>query len=209
MFTKKEQQDMKAVIMAAGKGTRMLPLTEKVPKVLVEVDGKPFLYYVLKSLEKAGFDEFGIIAGYMKEKVQDFIDRYGFNAVLIEQKQQLGTADAVKQARSFTEDENFVVIGGDNLFDVSDLKSFNVDDDLNYVAGLKVSDPEKYGVLVVEGSSLVRIYEKPKEFVGNLINAGLYKFTPEIYNAISNISKSPRGEFELTDAITLLADEAR
>ena len=81
---------MKAIILAAGKGTRMLPLTENVPKVLVEVNRKPFLYYVIENLKKAGFDEFGIIVGYLKEKIAEFIESNGINATLIEQKQTNG-----------------------------------------------------------------------------------------------------------------------
>ncbi|MBW2992699.1 hypothetical protein KY345_05775 [Candidatus Woesearchaeota archaeon] len=185
----------------------MLPLTETIPKVLVEVNKKPFLYYVLKSLEKAGYNEFGLIVGYKKEKIAEFVKKYNFNAVLIEQKEQLGTADAVKHAKDFTKNENFIVLGGDNLWDVVDLKKFNINDNLNYIAGFKVDNPEKYGVLVTENNTLIKIHEKPKEFVGNLINTGLYKFTPEIYEAIEKIGKSPRGEYELTDAITLLAQK--
>jgi NDP-sugar pyrophosphorylase family protein len=164
---------MKVVIMAAGKGVRMLPLTENIPKVLVEVSGKPFLYYVMKSLEKAGFDRFGIIAGYKKEKIEGFVKEYGFDAEIIEQKEQLGTADAVNKAKDFVAGDNFIVISGDNLFDIKDLKKFNKDDSMNYIAGYKVDNPERYGVLVAEGDALIRIHEKPKEFVGNLINAGL------------------------------------
>jgi dTDP-glucose pyrophosphorylase len=200
---------MKVVIMAAGKGVRMLPITETIPKVLVEVNGKPFLYYLMKNLKKSGFDEFGIIAGYKKEKIDEFVKKYGFDAEIIEQKEQLGTADAVKRAKDFVAGENFVVVGGDNLFDVKDLKKFNKDDSMNYIAGYKIDNPERYGVLVVKGDKLVKIHEKPKEFVGNLINAGLYKFTPEIFDAISKIGKSPRGEYELTDAISLLAEKGK
>jgi dTDP-glucose pyrophosphorylase len=200
---------MKVIIMAAGKGIRMLPLTENIPKVLVEVNGKPFLYYVMKSLEKAGFDEFGLIAGYKKEKIGEFVKKYRFSAEIIEQKEQLGTADAVRRAKDFVGEENFVVVGGDNLFDVKDLKKFNKYDSMNYIGGYKVDNPERYGVLVAKGDMLIRIHEKPKEFVGNLINAGLYKFTPEIFDAIGRIGKSPRGEYELTDAISLLAEKGK
>jgi bifunctional UDP-N-acetylglucosamine pyrophosphorylase/glucosamine-1-phosphate N-acetyltransferase len=200
---------MKAVIMAAGKGTRMLPLTEEVPKVLVEINGKPFLYYVLKNLERAGYDDIGIVIGYKKEQFPDFLEKYGFKATLIEQEEQKGTGHAVMQAREFTKDENFVVLGGDNIWSPKDLKGIARDDNLNYIAGYEVKDPEKYGVLVTKGDSLVEIVEKPTKFVGNLINTGLYKFTPEIYRALEKIERSKRGEYELTDAISLLASEGK
>lgn len=200
---------MKAVIMAAGQGTRMLPLTKSIPKVLVEINGKPFLYYVIKNLKKAGYDEFGIIVGYKKEKVEEFIKEYDIDATTIEQKDLLGTGDAVKQAKEFTNNENFIVLGGDNLWDIKDLKKFNKEDNLNYISGFKVDDPGKYGVLIMEDNNLVRIHEKPKEFVGDLISTGLYKFTPEVFDKLDKIEKSPRGEYELTDAITMLAEEKK
>lgn len=200
---------MKAVIMAAGKGIRMLPLTETIPKVLVEINGKPFLYYILKNLQKAGYDDIGIIVGYKKEQFPDFLEKYGFKATLIEQKQQKGTGHAVMQAKDFTKDENFVVLGGDNLWSPSDLEAMLKQDNFCYVAGIKVDNPKKYGVLVAKNSGLVRIVEKPTKFVGNLINTGLYKFTPEIYQALEKIKESPRREYELTDAISLLAKQGK
>lgn len=200
---------MKAVIMAAGKGVRMLPITETIPKVLIEINGKPFLYYVLKSLQKAGYDEFGLIVGYKKDMVAKFLMKHGIEAELIGQKEQLGTAHAIKQAKRFVGKENFIALGGDNIWSINDLARMNIKDNLNYIAGYKVNNPEKYGVLVVENDNLVRIHEKPKEFFGNFINTGLYKFTPEIFDAIGKIGLSQRGEYELTDAISLLAKEGK
>jgi len=200
---------MKAVIMAAGKGTRMLPLTKKAPKVLVEVNKKPFLYYVLKSLQEAGFDEIGIIIGYLKENFQPFLDKNGFEATLIEQDEQKGTGHAVKLAKDFANGDNFVVLGGDNLWSVNDLKAMKQNDAECYIAGIKVEEPQKYGVLVEKDGKLVKIHEKPEKYVGDLINTGLYKFTPEIFDALERIKLSPRGEYELTDAISILAEKGK
>ncbi len=200
---------MKAVILAAGKGTRMLPLTEILPKVLVEVNGKPFLYYVIKNLETAGFTELGIVVGYMKEKISAFLNENNIEATLIEQNEQLGTGDAVKQAKEFCGNENFIVLGGDNLFSIDDLQIINNNDDSCYVVGKEIEDPSKYGILVVENDKLLKIIEKPKTFVGNMINLGLYKFTPEIWLALDKIRLSERGEYELTDALTILAKERK
>lgn len=200
---------MKAVILAAGKGTRMLPLTLNTPKVLIKINGKPFLYYVIENLKKAGFNEFGIVSGYLKEKIDEFVKANNINAKIIEQKEQKGTGHAVMQAKEFCKDENFIVLGGDNLFSVKDLKAVNKKDNLCYIVGKKVDDPSKYGVLIVKGKKLVKIFEKPKEFVGDLINIGLYKFTPEIWGALDKITLSPRGEYELTDAVTLLAQQGK
>jgi len=201
---------MKAVIMAAGKGTRMLPLTEKTPKVLIEVNGKPFLHFVIENLKKAGFDEFGIIVGHLKEKIAEFVKENSINATLIEQKKQLGTGHAVMQAKNFCKDKNFIVLGGDNLFSVEDLKAINNQDDFCYAVGKEMEgDVSRYGVFLVEGDKLIKIVEKPKEFVSSIINIGLYKFTPEIWSALDKIELSSRGEYELTDAITILAKQKK
>ena len=201
--------EMKAVIMAAGKGVRMLPLTKEIPKVLVKVDGKPFLLYVIENLTEAGFDEIGIVAGYKKEKIKDFILENGINAEIIEQEEQLGTGDAIRCAEEFVDRENFVAVGGDNLWSSEDIRAAAKDDDVNYIGAIEAENPEKYGVLVVEGELLIEIKEKPKEFVGNLINTGLYKFTPEIFEALKWVKKSERGEYELTDAVSLLAKKGK
>jgi len=111
------------------------------------------------------------------------------------------------QAKSFTKNDNFIVLGGDNLWSANDLKNIAKEDELNYIAGIKVKNPEKYGVLITKDNKLIAIKEKPKEFVGNLINTGLYKLTPGIYPALKKIKESERGELELTDALSLLAKE--
>lgn len=200
---------MKVVILAAGKGTRLMPLTEDIPKVLVEIGGKPYLYYLMKSLKKAGYDEFGIVVGYKKENIVDFLDEYGFKARLIHQGEQLGTGHAVLQAKEFVGGENFVCTNGDDLRSVEDFKAIAQEDEFNYVMGMTVEEPEKYGVLVVKDDFLERVIEKPKELIGKLVNSGLYKFTPEIFEALENIEKSEREEYELTDAISILAQQGK
>src|SRR3989338_7913014 len=98
---------MKAVILAAGKGTRMLPLTKDIPKVLIKVNGKPFLYYLLKNLQLAGYDDFCIVAGYKMEKIKQFLEEFGFKAEIAEQKEQLGTGHALMQAKEFCGKDEF------------------------------------------------------------------------------------------------------
>lgn len=198
---------MKVVILAAGKGTRMLPLTEKVPKVLIPINGKPFLKYVLENLQKAGYTEFAIVVGYLREKIKEFLEKNDIKATLIEQKEQLGTGDAVLQAEKFVGNEDFLVLGGDNLWSAEDFKEFNKEDEFNYISGVEVEDAQGYGVLITKGDLLKEIKEKPQENFGNLINAGLYKFKPEIFEKLKEIESSPRGELELTDAISELAKE--
>lgn len=199
---------MKAVILAAGKGVRMLPLTLDRPKPLIEINGKPFLMHLLERLHTAGFEDkdIAIVVGYKGEKIEEFLDEHNLAITVIAQQALLGTGDAVYHAREFVDEEDFIVVGGDNLFSAEDLSRIQTEDGFCYVAGWKVEDPSRYGVLLCQGDVLVEIVEKPKEFVGNLINAGLYKFTPDIFEALEQIDISERGELELTAAISLLAE---
>ncbi len=195
---------MKAVIMAAGKGVRMEGLTKKTQKVLIKINGRPFLYYLLTNLQKAGYNDFGIITGYKKEQFAPFLKKYGFKATLIEQKEQLGTGHAALQAEEFVGGENFICMGGDNLWSVEDLKAVGTDDDLNYIMGMKIERLIRYGLLLFDQDLLNSMPEKP-----DTINSGLYKFTPEIFSALKNIEKSPRGEYEINDAIMQLAQKRK
>jgi dTDP-glucose pyrophosphorylase len=213
----------KVVIAAAGKGTRMLQLSQDRPKHLIEVKEKPFLCYLFNNLLRAGYQELILVAGYkyplMEKFLSDYKKRYGalfssgtkidvLNQFDFLEKDDYGTLCPIKCISNIIR-ENFLVVYGDNLYSSRDLKSFNIDDDYNYVGGLCVDNPQEYGVFVKRGDFLEEIIEKPKEFKGNLINTGLYKFTPEIFQKISEVELSPRGEYELTDAINLLAQEKK
>ena len=124
-------------------------------------------------------------------------------------KKKYGTACALMAVEGVLGRENFVSGCGDNLYSPKDLKAVKINDRFNYVVGLIREHPEQYGILVTENSYLKKIVEKPKKYVGNLSNTGLYKFTPKIFKAIKKIKKSPRGEYEITDAITLLAKKKK
>ncbi len=124
-------------------------------------------------------------------------------------EKEYGTACPIKCVKDLVGNENFLSVSGDNFYTVEDLKLMNIDDEYTYVAGMVHKNPENFGVLLTEGSMLKEIVEKPKTFVGDLINISLYKFTPEIFQKVMQIEKSPRGEYELTDAISLLAKEGK
>ena len=206
----------KVVVAAAGKGTRMLHLTKNKSKHLIRVEKKPFLSYLLDNLLKAGYKEIILIVGYKGEKIKKFLKGYDsknckitvINQFDILKKEEYGTLCPLKCIKDIVK-ENFLMVYGDNLYSVKDLKAFNIDDKYNYVAGFIHEHPERYGVFISDNGFLEEIIEKPKKYVGNLINTGLYKFTPEIFDKISQICKSPRGEYELTDAITLLAKQRK
>ena len=213
----------KVVVAAAGQGTRMLELSNNKSKHLINVQDRPFLAYLMDNLAAAGYDDIILVVGFKKELMEDF--KQGFlksakfpvkiqivdqHEILGPKEKEYGTACPIKCVKGIVGSENFIYVYGDNLFSVEDLKSMNIDDGFCYIAGLRQDHPEKYGVLIEDGDDfLEEIIEKPKEFVGDLINAGLYKFTPEVFKKIDLIEKSPRGEYEITDAISLLSNEKK
>lgn len=215
----------KVVIAAAGQGTRMLHLSSDKSKHLINVQNRPFLAYLMDNLVSAGYTDIILVVGFKKELMEDFKQEFLKNSpkageikieivdqheILGPKEVKYGTACPVECVKDVVGKESFMYVYGDNLFSVPDLKSMNIDDEFCYIAGLKQEHPEKYGVLIEDGDDfLEEIIEKPKKFVGDLINAGLYKFTSEVFEKISKIEKSPRGEYEITDVISLLAKEKR
>jgi len=148
------------------------------------------------------------------EKIDKFLKEYNYKTKVINQfeilgEKEYGTLCPLKCVKEIVGKENFLAVYGDNLYSIKDLKAFNIDDSYNYVAGFLHQKPEKYGVLISDDGFLKEIIEKPKKHIGNLINTGLYKFTPEIFDKIPEVKLSSRGEYELTDAITLLAEDKK
>jgi len=207
----------KVLISAAGRGTRMLDLAKDKPKHLIEANGKPFLYYLLSNLKEAGFKDIVMVVGYKKEFMEEFLGKYKdeFNIKIVNQfdllgEEKYGTACPIECVKDILSGESFLSVYGDNLYSVEDLRRFNIDDEYSYVAGLPHESPQNYGVLQVDDYGMLRqVIEKPKEYVGNLINTGLYKFTPEVFAYLDKIDISPRGEYELTDIINLLAAQGK
>jgi dTDP-glucose pyrophosphorylase len=206
----------KVVIAAAGQGTRMKRLTKNKSKHLIKVNQKPFLAYVLDNLLSAGYKEFILVTGFGADLMENFLKDYGYKAQVVNQYEILGpkekiygTACPLMCVKDIIGKEQFISIYGDNLYSIDDLKRMQKEDEYCYIGALEHKNPEKYGVLITEGEQLKEIIEKPKEYVGNLINTGLYKFTPDVFEKIPLIKKSPRGEYELTDVISLLAKEGK
>ncbi|OGY79112.1 MAG: hypothetical protein A3B74_01435 [Candidatus Kerfeldbacteria bacterium RIFCSPHIGHO2_02_FULL_42_14] len=200
----------KAIVAAAGRGTRMKHLSQDRPKHLIPVCGRPFLYYVIQHLHEAGIHDIVVVAGYKAETLQDSMRKYFSDIRVVNQfaklgEERYGTACPLECVREEVSAEPFVFLYGDNLYSPSDLARIADDNTFHAVAGLHHEHPEHYGVLVTQNNFLTRIVEKPKQFVGNFINVGLYRFYPEVFQYLDHIEKSERGEYEVTDVVSLLA----
>lgn len=202
-----------AVLLAAGRGTRMGQLTRDVPKPMIEVRGKPVLQHIVEGLRGAGVREFLIVVGYHANAIcEHFGDgpRFNIDIKYATQVVQDGTGRVVDLARDFTENLPFVLGYGDILVEPRNYKRIvDLDDDVEAIVSVKRDEDVSKGgaVFVNERMELVDLREKPKpgEPTSPWYNAGLYAFRPSIFEFTSKLQPSPRGEYELTDAIRDLA----
>lgn len=201
---------MKALILAAGESTRMMPLTANTPKPLLFVGGKPFLEHGLLVLRNAGIKDITLLVGYQKEKIKDcFKDgkKLGVKIRYAEQKERLGTAHAVGTVPI---DEDFLCINGDVVLTkemVNGLMDFYRKHNGTVVTGVNLKESKEFGVLKVKNSKLEDVMEKPKNVGKCLVNAGIYVFTPDIFDFIRKTKKSKRGEYEITSSIRMMMDK--
>ncbi|MEI6504170.1 MAG: glucose-1-phosphate thymidylyltransferase, partial [Armatimonadota bacterium] len=204
---------VKAVVLCAGEGTRLRPLTFSKPKHLLPVAGRPLLGHVLAALADAGLREVALVVGHRPEAVQRYVGdggQWGIQATYVTQEKPLGLGDAIMRAREFVGKDRFVVYLGDNLLE-NGITEF-VDEfrggDMQAALLLKeVADPRTLGVAVLDDQQRVlRLVEKPADPPSNLAILGVYAFDPIIFDAIDSIEPSARGELELTDAIQYLVE---
>jgi UDP-N-acetylglucosamine diphosphorylase/glucosamine-1-phosphate N-acetyltransferase len=206
---------MKAVVLAAGEGVRLQPITATRPKHLIKVGGKPILEYCLDALKFSGVTEVIIVTHYMGDTIRQFFgdgEKLGLKIAYVEQAEMLGTGNAVSVVEPYV-DGDFVLVYGDLLFApeaVADVVSlYEAEKPAAVMAVVPVEKPESYGVLELENARIVKcIVEKPAagESPSNLANAGLYVFSKEIFDKIKQTKASIRGEWELTDALSLLIE---
>ena len=199
---------MKAIILAAGEGSRMRPLTYVRPKVMLPIANKPILEHLLIEASKAGIEEFIFVVGYKDEQVRDYFangEKWGVSIAYANQRKQLGTADALKMIEGLVEG-NFLVMNGDIIVNRKDIKKLAGKND-NTLSVIEVKDARDLGVVELSEGKVVQIYEKEAKPPSHMANAGLYLFTPEIFSAISMTAKSSRGEYEITDSLRLLMDK--
>ena len=207
---------MKAVLLAAGEGIRLLPLTATRPKHLLKLGGKPILEHCIEALKANGITEAIVITHYMGDSIRAYFGdgtKFGFKLEYIDQKTMLGTGNAAKCAQPYI-DGDFLLVYGDLLFS-SDavrkvLETYNAGMAAAAMAVVPVENPESYGVIELdENGHIKRIVEKPKRdhAPSNLANAGVYVFRNNIFATLKKLEKTQRGEEELTDAITMLAGD--
>ena len=199
---------MKAVILAAGEGNRMHPLTYTRPKVMLPLANKPIVEHLLLEAREAGIREFIFVVGYHGDTVRRFFgngDRWQVSIEYVTQRKQLGTTHALRMVERFI-DGKFLLINGDVIVGGEYIRKIAAKNEIS-LSLVEVTNPRGLGVVEVEEGHVVRIYEKVENPPSNLANAGLYLLTADIFAAASRIKKSLRGEYELTDSLQLLIDE--
>ncbi len=210
---------MKAVILAAGKGTRMKEITKIIPKPMVIIKSKPMLEHIITYIKNAGITELGIVVGYKKYIIQDYFRdgaNFGVSITYIEQKEQNGTGAALHLAKNFISREIFFFTFGDVItFQenyIGMIKYFGTQK-CDALLGLnRVDDPYQGGAVYIdEENNIVRIIEKPPKGTSttNLNNAGLMVLTPDIFDYTAKLKLSSRIEYELTDVFNMIRDDKK
>jgi dTDP-glucose pyrophosphorylase len=207
----------KAVILAAGRGTRMRELTAEVPKPMIEVRGKPVLQHIVEGLQHAGIRECLLVVGYRAGAVQNFFgngSRHNVGIQYATQKVQDGTGRVVDLGRDFVGNSPFILSYGDILVDPANYKPLgDLADHIEAVVTVtRGEDVSKGGaVFVNDRMELLDLREKSQrdEPTSPWYNAGLYAFRPSIFEFTAKLQLSPRGEYELTDAIRDLAQSGK
>lgn len=207
---------MDIVIAAAGQGTRMQQYTKEIPKHIIEVAGRPFLYYLLDAVVAAHFRRIIIVGGHHYDKLFSVIKNYeseGVEIITVDQtgivpKDMYGTACPLLAVEDIVQGDRFVYTMGDHLLSAEDLEHMQMSTFEMLVASYEHSEPERYGVIEeTDQQYLRRIVEKPDSPINNHVNVGLYTLTRQVFPLIHNLQSSQRGEYEITDVINQLAHD--
>ncbi len=206
----------KAVLLAAGKGTRMKELTDDIPKPMLEVRGKPILLHIVEGLRAAGVTDFCVIVGYRADVVRDFFgdgSKFGVRVCYATQVVQDGTGRVVELAKEFAGNDAFVLSYGDILIDPENYARLTGLGDAEGIVTVKHNEGEmaKGGCVVVNARfELTDLIEKPAGPAPSpWYNAGVYTFRASIFDFTARLKLSKRGEYELTDAIRELAQSGK
>ncbi len=204
----------KALILAGGKGTRLMPLTSKIPKALIEIQGKTITEHLFDLLKKYGIKDVILSVGYLSQKIKDYFldgNKFGMNVTYVgeDPNKPLGTAGPLRLAEKMIND-TFIVSNGDELKDINIPRMFRLHKRKNALATIAlttVNDPSQYGVARLDGDKILEFVEKPtkSEAPSNLINSGFYIMEPEVIKMI------PKGKFCMLekDIFPKLAKEGR
>lgn len=208
---------MKAIILSAGEGTRMRPLTLTKPKTMLPVAGKPIIQYNIESLRDSGVTDILLIVNYKEDMVRNYFKDgkdLGVNITYKKQEKLSGTANAIGYGEDFVDDE-FIVLNGDIILDTALLMNIideyykNNPDTLMVLT--EVEDPTLFGVVEIKENIVNEIIEKPTidEAPSNYVNTGIYIFNKDIFEKIAKTKKSSRGEYEITDSLAMQIDDGK
>lgn len=196
---------MECVVLAAGEGKRMRPLTAKRPKVMLPLANRPMMEHLVIAARDAGISDFIFVVGYGEREIRKYFgdgSTWGIHIEYAPQRHQHGTADAVRTARGLVKGR-FLVLNGDMILKTEDIA--NLSRGPSPCMGVSMTDhPQDYGVVLSENGLITSLEEKTQKPRSNLINAGAYLFSPDIFEMIDLVQQSPRGELELTDALVEL-----
>jgi glucose-1-phosphate thymidylyltransferase len=203
---------LKGLILSGGAGTRLRPITHTSAKQLVPVANKPVLFYGLEAFREAGIEEVGIVVGDTAPEIEAAVgdgSRFGLRVTYLPQEAPLGLAHAVLISEQYLADEPFVMYLGDNLLRegiAPFVRRFEEAKPDALILLQHVDDPQSYGIAELDGDTVVRLVEKPKEPKSDLALVGVYLFTPAVFESVKAISPSWRNELEITDAIQHMID---
>ncbi len=199
---------MDCVVLAAGEGKRMRPLTTRRPKVMLPLANRPMMEHLVLAAREAGVTNFVFVVGYGEREIRrHFGDGSAWDVTIsyAPQRQQTGTADAIRSARDFISGK-FLALNGDMIVTSRDL--MNLKRSPSPCMGISsTTHPSDYGVVMVEAGKVTSLEEKSKTPASNLINAGAYLFDTGIFELVDRVIPSTRGELELTDALGVMIGE--
>lgn len=202
---------MKAIIPVAGVGSRLRPHTYTIPKVLLNVAGKPIIGHIMDKLIETGITSATVVVGYMGDKIREYItSHYTINVDFVEQEERLGLGHSIYIARDTLSPEPVLIILGDTIFDVDLVPIIKQNES---ALGVKwVEDPRRLGVAEVENGYITKLVEKPERPTSNLALVGLYYIThtPLLIDSLARLVKEnirTKNEYQLTDALQLMINQ--
>lgn len=201
---------MECVVLAAGEGKRMRPLTAKRPKVMLPLANRPMMEHLVLAAREAGITDFVFIVGYGEREIRRHFgdgETFGIHVKYATQRHQKGTADALNAARDLVSGP-FLALNGDMVLTQEDIRALCTKKPA-CMCTTTTDHAADYGVVLVENGKISALEEKTNHPRSNIINAGAYLFSQEIFDLIDTIHLSPRGELELTDALSILIEKGQ